>query len=1153
MREPDPYSLWTDHVRLLVDMKAAIAGARAMGLEVPDDEVIAAIESVPGHFAGFTEVTHSFAGSSNTTSATTSGVNTTGATLIVLQIASLTGVTVTVSDSVGGKSNTWIPLLTQSIPAIQTGTMYYCIPVNVGSGHTFTVTGGSACYPSICMQCFSGGAGEWILNQQRGTTVTVPATTAQPGSLTPTQGSSLVITGMACNVLGGTITPPSGFTANDYTEGSAGAYYGVGLGYLIQTSATAENPTWTDSLANSWATTQAVFLSTATAHSVTLDGSSQYGTSSNPFQTTGGNFNMSVVMWAKIASNPSANSALFEQRSSGGQGFVLYIDTSGKLNAVSTDHNGTSYTLVTTNAVPSNAGNINGWALCTFTYDGTTAKLALNAATSGSNFASTGTWSNNVSAVATTVYYGASDFGGLNGYFGGGICQTAMFSTVLSGANITSIYGLADIQTIAPVQGDMWMFTEGSGSSVSDAGSNLYAMTLIATPTWSTDTPFTNTLVAGTLTCSIASATSLTSTTAAATGGSSPYTYELQTSANGVSGWSNVHSLTVATPYTQTGLTTRVNVYYRVVVTDNLSNTANSAVVGPIYPAAAASWYWNESTGNDSTGTGSVGSPWKTMTNFDAFNQFPGDTYNFNGGDTFSEAQMNVQPNANPFAASAGGSAMTTVQSYGTGQAIINYANGTTNCIQVLNTGWVTVNNIAVTGPGVTNLGATTSGTQPLPVLSGTQSYTPNNGCGILLYSTATSGSNWNNIIVKNCTVSGTQWGIVPCTTCSNAGGAIVGYDGVQIYNNTIHDIELEGVFTTGGTTMVGSGTGWPTATNTFTGVYVGSNTVYNVRGYLNAHTGSVAQGGGGITLLNCTGAIVERNVCYSIGQTTLNGSCGIEAGICVNVTVRYNEVYTVHANATDGDAFDFDMGVTASYAYGNYGHECDGAGFLIGGNSTQLTQNNWIAYNVFRTCGTVYGGFFVLAVKNNNNVFLNNTCYGAVATAGVNAVSSPTGSGNYFINNIFYTTGGGVVVDSNIGSNATFLGNDYYTTGGTLSIGGNTGSGALAAWQNGGQETWNGVMYGVSADPMLQNPTAGGNALPGAQVATLNYYNLLSGSPCIGTGFDPTLVNVFVGSQDWRGNANRTGGLIDMGAVSFQAVIAGDDDPMLLSVITRW
>lgn len=164
---------------------------------------------------------------------TTTGVDTTGANLIVLFAAYEAGSTV--SDS---KSNTWTALTPKGSGGV--AQLFYCFNPTVGSGHTFSTT--PITYGGIFMAAFSGATSS-PFDVENGV-APGSGTSIQTGSVTPSLNNELIITGIN---LGGSAASPtinSGFTQTDSINANSGVSYGGSLAYLIQTSASAVNPTW---------------------------------------------------------------------------------------------------------------------------------------------------------------------------------------------------------------------------------------------------------------------------------------------------------------------------------------------------------------------------------------------------------------------------------------------------------------------------------------------------------------------------------------------------------------------------------------------------------------------------------------------------------------------------------------------------------------------------------------------------------------------------------------------------------------------------------------------------------------------------------------------------------------------------------------------
>lgn len=187
---------------------------------------------------------------------TTGAIDTTGASFLVLAVGWYVGGTApSVSDS---KSNTWVPLTQQSFGGVSSSRLYYSIAPTVGSGHTFTASGSSS-YSSICVLAFSGSHAS-PYDQENGSGAT--SSTIQAGSLTPSEDNCLVVAGVCPSDGSGNISINGGFTEYDIIW-VIGNNEGCGIGYLIQTTAAAANPTWTMDASSAVTATIATFKAAA--------------------------------------------------------------------------------------------------------------------------------------------------------------------------------------------------------------------------------------------------------------------------------------------------------------------------------------------------------------------------------------------------------------------------------------------------------------------------------------------------------------------------------------------------------------------------------------------------------------------------------------------------------------------------------------------------------------------------------------------------------------------------------------------------------------------------------------------------------------------------------------------------------------------------
>ena len=166
----------------------------------------------------------------------TGAIDTTGANLIVISVGFYSaGTGLTVSDS---KGNTWLPLTLRTTSSGHQR-FFYAQAALVGSGHTFTVTGTSI-YPAIHVRAFAGATAT-PFDLQAGATNS--GSSLATGSITPTQPGALVVSGL-CFDSTATVSVAPTMTVTQSPFGS-GVAFGGALGYLVQTTAAAVNPTWT--------------------------------------------------------------------------------------------------------------------------------------------------------------------------------------------------------------------------------------------------------------------------------------------------------------------------------------------------------------------------------------------------------------------------------------------------------------------------------------------------------------------------------------------------------------------------------------------------------------------------------------------------------------------------------------------------------------------------------------------------------------------------------------------------------------------------------------------------------------------------------------------------------------------------------------------
>lgn len=161
---------------------------------------------------------------------TTSAIDTTGADLFVLFAAFANG-SPTVSDSQG---NTWTALTSRAAGSNR-ARLYYCIGPTTNASHTFTFTA-TGLAGAFSIQAWSSGGGTPVFDVESGGSAT--ATTSGVGSnLTPTQNDALVIIGVGLAASVSSFAAAGANTLVNHANFVGGTSYGVGDGYIHQSTA----------------------------------------------------------------------------------------------------------------------------------------------------------------------------------------------------------------------------------------------------------------------------------------------------------------------------------------------------------------------------------------------------------------------------------------------------------------------------------------------------------------------------------------------------------------------------------------------------------------------------------------------------------------------------------------------------------------------------------------------------------------------------------------------------------------------------------------------------------------------------------------------------------------------------------------------------
>jgi hypothetical protein len=189
--------------------------------------------------------------------ATSAAINTTGANLCVASISEYSGGSGFAVPTDSGSAGAWTALTARTQGDSRVRVFYKLI--TAAASHTFASSGATGSYPSMDVACFGGVDASAAFDTESAGGGVANGTSVQPGSVTPSNNDSLVISALTFSVSNssspvtvspGTITDPAAFLAPR----------GV-MSYQVQTGASATNPTLSWSPAGDGIATSAVFKS----------------------------------------------------------------------------------------------------------------------------------------------------------------------------------------------------------------------------------------------------------------------------------------------------------------------------------------------------------------------------------------------------------------------------------------------------------------------------------------------------------------------------------------------------------------------------------------------------------------------------------------------------------------------------------------------------------------------------------------------------------------------------------------------------------------------------------------------------------------------------------------------------------------------------
>ncbi len=524
--------------------------------------------------------------------------------------------------------------------------------------------------------------------------------------------------------------------------------------------------------------------------------------------------------------------------------------------------------------------------------------------------------------------------------------------------------------------------------------------------------------------------------------------------------------------------------------------------------AVGTSYYVNCAAATN--GNGTAASPWNNLTTVNSQTFAPGDSLLFNRGTTCTGSFV--------FSSSGTSTNRITIDAYGTGALPSIDGTGQNRAVKLLDTSYVTMQNMEVKNSSVWGILLTTDHSAPAVGIT----------LANLVVHHVTGGdytamnAKWTGLVVF-------APGMVVEPNMTKGSGTYnrnsyfsnVLVDNVQAYDTTL----WAGIFVWG--VQIDQDHQWAAdCANQAVqsrGIVIQNSTVHNTYG-------------DGIAQFCSQNGTLQNNVVYQSGMQPAPVTTGTPVGLwwwtSENMLGQLNESYDNHSPGVDGGGYDIDYGSTNSTMQYNYGHENSTYCTSVFGYSGPTTTNI-VRYNVCAGDGTVHtylkngvvtpmpgdselyvctwgGGKLVNTWIYNNTFYINSTG----ASAGLinfcnNGPGSDSESGGIFKNNLVTSAIAGVLGDVTTANNRTRDYNLYYYTGGTFT---DPNPEAHSIYNQ--NPLVNGFGYDTTGRPTTQ-------------------WTLQTGSPAInhGTNACTGLTGCTVGTRDFFGNAIPLGGAFDIGA----------------------
>jgi parallel beta-helix repeat protein len=529
--------------------------------------------------------------------------------------------------------------------------------------------------------------------------------------------------------------------------------------------------------------------------------------------------------------------------------------------------------------------------------------------------------------------------------------------------------------------------------------------------------------------------------------------------------------------------------------------------------AAGTSYYVNCAAASD--GNGSSASPWNNLTTVNSKTFAPGDSLLFNRGTTCTGSFV--------FSSSGTSANRITIGAYGTGALPAIDGTGQNRAVKLLDTSYVTMQDLEVKNSRVWGVLLTTDHDAPAVgiTLKNLVVHHVTGGSYVEM------GAKWTGLVVF-------APGMIVEPDMTKGSGVYTRksyFDTVLVDNVQAYDTTLwAGIFVWG--VQVDQDFQWSKDSKNQAiqsrNITIQNSTVHDTYG-------------DGIAIYMSHEGTIQNSVVYRSGMEPPPEDIGSPVGLwwwtAENMVGQFNESYDNHSPSVDGGGYDIDYGSTNSTMQYNYGHD-NGAYCISVFGYQGATTTNIVRYNICAADGTVHtyikkkpsGGFTTEVMPGQSEIYLctwgggklvdtwiyNNTFYvnstGQTEATGLFDVCPGGGdaeTNGVFRNNLVVSAIPNVLGDVATANSRARDYNLYYYTGGTFT-------------------DPNPEAHGIyNQNPLVNSLGYHGIGRPTTQ------WTLQSGSPAInhGTNACSGLTGCSVGTRDFFGNSIPLGGVFDIGA----------------------